>query len=307
MVRGVLALALGLCGASVHAESYTVTLSSDLADANPGDGICSGLDDPSPGASACTLRAAIQEANLDPTPGRVTILLARGETYALAIAGAVEHSAASGDLDILRPVELVSIGSDDAPRARIHADGLDRVLHLGPQAFGSRVSGVELRGGWAADGRGVAVLIDARTQPHLADIVFEDVLVRDNGAPVGHASSAACAIELGGDVGVRVIRSEIHDNGAAGICVDGSAFLAVEDVSIRGNLGGVVIANDGKQAATFAGAQPSPGCRSTPALHPGAAARCANSLEAVGEEIDALQPERDQPVLAAVGAVLADA
>ena len=59
--------------AVVHAASFTVNVTADATDTNPGDGICE-IDTPPSGL--CTLRAAIQEANA--LPGRDHIVITNG-------------------------------------------------------------------------------------------------------------------------------------------------------------------------------------------------------------------------------------
>jgi CSLREA domain-containing protein len=48
-----------LLSTSVLAATFTVDSVMDIADANPGDGVC----ETAPGSGICTLRAAIEEAN----------------------------------------------------------------------------------------------------------------------------------------------------------------------------------------------------------------------------------------------------
>jgi CSLREA domain-containing protein len=51
-------IVLGRSPAPSHAAAFTVDSSLDSADAAPGDGVCAAVE-----SSACTLRAAIEEAN----------------------------------------------------------------------------------------------------------------------------------------------------------------------------------------------------------------------------------------------------
>lgn len=71
---------------------FAVTAPFDAPDAVPGDGVC---DD---GGGACTLRAAVMEANA--LPGLDMISLPPG-LFTLTIAGPGEDGAATGDLDII--------------------------------------------------------------------------------------------------------------------------------------------------------------------------------------------------------------
>src|SRR5215211_81227 len=84
------------------AENFVVNSMADLADANPGDGLCkTGI------TGDCTLRAAIQEAN--ELAGADTVSIPAG-TYALTIEGAGEDAAASGDLDITEALTITGAG-----------------------------------------------------------------------------------------------------------------------------------------------------------------------------------------------------
>ncbi|MGD8689017.1 MAG: choice-of-anchor Q domain-containing protein [Gammaproteobacteria bacterium] len=106
-------------------DGITVDSVLDAADSNPGDGIC---DD---GAGNCTLRAAIQEANLNPgediiyltgisDPNNPIILSINGvdESWADSPAGSpdpyvvVDNPDASvGDLDITDSIQIIGAGS----------------------------------------------------------------------------------------------------------------------------------------------------------------------------------------------------
>ncbi len=61
-------------------SGFTVNSTLDVADANPGDGVCRTAD------GVCTLRAAIQEANALPTCGPMLITLPAGQTIGLSAA-----------------------------------------------------------------------------------------------------------------------------------------------------------------------------------------------------------------------------
>jgi len=88
---------------------------SDVVDASPGDGVCD------TGAGECTLRAAVQESNV--LTGGQVIHLQTGAIYQLAIAGANEDLAATGDLDVLDTTSVLGNG------ATIDGGDLDRIFH----------------------------------------------------------------------------------------------------------------------------------------------------------------------------------
>lgn len=87
--------------------ALTLTVNTSLADAvdiNPGNGIC----ETAPGNNACTLRAAVMEANA--SPGMDTIVIPAG-TYYLTIPSTAENYALDGDLDVTDSVIIVGAGA----------------------------------------------------------------------------------------------------------------------------------------------------------------------------------------------------
>src|SRR5512142_2010103 len=98
------ALLLMLPAAPVaQAAGFVVNTTADAVDVNPGDGVCATA------TGACTLRAAIMEANAH--PGADTITLPAG-TYDLTIRGYDEDAATTGDLDITDNLTLIGAGAD---------------------------------------------------------------------------------------------------------------------------------------------------------------------------------------------------
>jgi len=127
---------------------FTVNSTADLADATPGNDICAAA------GGACTLRAAIMEANAG--DGSDTIVLPAG-TYTLSIAGTGENGAAFGDLDIAAS-QPVTITGAAAATTIIDGGGLDRVFHnLGPLT----ISHVTIRNGNSAASFGGGILAEA--------------------------------------------------------------------------------------------------------------------------------------------------
>jgi hypothetical protein len=113
-------VALLLATGRVQAADFTVDANGDGVDAQPGDGMCATA------AGACTLRAAVQEANA--LPGADTITLPAA-TYTLSIPGANEDGAATGDLDVS---DTLSIIGPSTGRATIAANRMDRVFDVLP-------------------------------------------------------------------------------------------------------------------------------------------------------------------------------
>jgi large repetitive protein len=140
---------------SVRAAAFVVNSTSDAVDANPGDGICATA------SSACTVRAAVQEANT--LPGADTITIPAG-TYTIRIAtGATD--AAFGDIDILDPLTIIGAGAastildggDPPIGAPPAALALDRLFEIHPTAGNVSLSRLTIREGWSsANGGGIA-------------------------------------------------------------------------------------------------------------------------------------------------------
>jgi CSLREA domain-containing protein len=152
-----------------HAATFTVDTTADAVDAAIGDGQCATL------AGACSLRAAVQEANADATPDEV--LLPSG-IFLLDLAGTNEDLAATGDLDVRAPLALRGAG---ASATTIDGAALDRVLDLHAPAG---ANGVSLAALALANGRSTAVLgqsagLGLRVAAGVA-VTATDVDVRDN-------------------------------------------------------------------------------------------------------------------------------
>jgi CSLREA domain-containing protein len=152
---GLLAVSLAvLLPAAARAATFVVNSTADAVDAARGNGVCA-TDTSSPAAGACTLRAAIQEANaLAGAPH--TIVLPAG-TYILTIPGA-EDAAASGDLDITASMTISGAG---AAATIIDANDIGRVFQV-MRGSVVTISGVTARrgNGYLEPGVGGGVLND---------------------------------------------------------------------------------------------------------------------------------------------------
>jgi hypothetical protein len=100
-----------------------------------------------PGNGVCTLRAAIQEANVLVDPD--TINLPAG-TYILTIAGADEDASATGDLDITSNLTITGAGQ---ATTIVGGGGLDRVFHILAGSTAA-ISGVAVQNGDTGDNGG---------------------------------------------------------------------------------------------------------------------------------------------------------
>ncbi|MFI5366072.1 MAG: choice-of-anchor Q domain-containing protein [Candidatus Binatia bacterium] len=95
-----------------HAASFTVNSTADAPDAIPGDGVCA------TSSGACTLRAAIEEANS--SAGADAVAIPAGH-YVLR----------AGELDITDDLTVTGAG---APVTQIDGNGRSRVLHIASPA-----------------------------------------------------------------------------------------------------------------------------------------------------------------------------
>lgn len=117
--------ALAWLGQRTAAQSVPILRvdnTTDAVDALPGDGRCLTA------AGACTLRAAVQEANARPGPDAITVPQGR---YQLSRLGPEEDDAQTGDLDVREDLNLSGAG-----RELTVIDGLnaDRVFEVQPTA-----------------------------------------------------------------------------------------------------------------------------------------------------------------------------
>ncbi len=189
-----------------------VTTLDDGPDAAPGDGACD------TGTSACTLRAAIQEANA--ISGDQTITLPPG-TYTLTVAGANEDRAATGDLDITDDV-LIESTTGNAEDVIITANAMDRVFDLPP---GNRPS-VTLRGLTIQEGD-IVGSTGGGLRNAQGTIIIEDSVVTENQSN----GSGGGISHLGGTLTVR--NTMITNNTSQGL---GGGLQAQDGtVTIDGN------------------------------------------------------------------------
>lgn len=199
MTRSGIALALLVAGLDAGAATFVVGAGADAGDAVPGDGSCASL------AGPCTLRAAVQETNA--WPGADVIQLPAG-TFTLAIAGAGEDFAATGDLDLR---EDVTIAGASAAATAIDAAGLDRVLHVvqRPGALAVTIRDVTIRGGAVADVAGAGILHGDE-----GALVVEDAVLSQNQSSGTTSDSIGGAVASNG-VGLLVLRRVLLSENAA--------------------------------------------------------------------------------------------
>ena len=211
----------GACdiGSYESVVDYVVTTGNDAVDVNPGNGIC-GTVFPSIGDEVlCSLRAAIEEANL--APGTQTIRLAT-RNHGLSIPG-VDQSPRQGDLDI-NDAELLIIGNGTGNSIVEGVSGFsERLLDLPTGVNSVALLGVQLRNGNSGSGSGGALRMFTGNL-----LLFESQIDHSQGAFGGalYASTSA-----GESHQVLIERSSIARNIAT--VQGGGAYLNNATLTLR--------------------------------------------------------------------------
>jgi CSLREA domain-containing protein len=209
---------------------FVVTTTADAVDATPGDGACATI------AGACSLRAAIQEANA--TAGADGVLVPAA-TYTLALAGTAEDAAATGDLDV---TDDLTIHGDGEAATIVSAGGIDRVLDV--RAGTLRLEALTIRDGNVmapspiAHGGGANVVAGARLELAFVTITASAAWSFGGGLYVEGV--------VDGDQ-VTISDCTASEGAGAGVFGNGSA-LTLRIADIRGNA-----ANNGGAFYTSAG------------------------------------------------------
>ncbi len=239
-----------LAGLSSHgqAQTFTVNTLSDTTDFAPGNGECADV------ADACSLRAAIMEANA--LAGRQHIVLGAG-TYRLSLVGTMENGSTSGDLDILDDLDLSGAGAE---ASIINAAQTDRAFDIAPDGSGPvsvAMVGLTITGGFRIsppnDGEGGGIRIGTSGSLDLLEVAVQGNLAEMRGGGLLNR----------GQLIVR--RSRIENNSlsnspnqhalGAGLATGGPASSAwLIDTIVRGNHarrlgygGGVAAFSGGRQ------------------------------------------------------------
>ena len=213
---------------------FNVNTTADSVDVNPGDGIAQDAN------GLTSLRAAVMEADALGAPSE--IILPAG-TYLLTIAGSLNASAASGDLDLTCPITIVGAG---AATTIIDAHGLgDRVFDVPAGASSNplavSLSGLTVTGGTASDPSssstaeddGGGMRLGVNTVATIDSCVFSD-----NQAPQTSGFGQGGAIASSGALNIRNSRFERNSasNSGGAIFQSGSlASAAIQDTTFDGN------------------------------------------------------------------------
>jgi CSLREA domain-containing protein len=215
-------------GATEAANAVPVTFivdsGGDAPDANPGNGICATA------GGACTLRAAVMEANAKPGADRIEFA-EDIDTVTLTLGG--PGGAEAGDLDITEQVTIVGNQLHGRPQTTVQGGPayLGRLFRVAlPPGESVRFEGLVLERGRAPNFQdGGALLLATDNQ-----VTLEGVVLRDNEANGANGRGGA----LAASAGELVLRDvDIHDNSASGegwgIHIGAAAGLVMEDSSLR--------------------------------------------------------------------------
>lgn len=125
---------------AMQAANFVVTSPLDSNDAAPGDGFCADA------AGACSLRAAISEANA--LAGADTITLPAG-TYTTTIPTTSDNANANGDFDITQDLTITGAGAGTTfvEAAPAPATASDRVFHIPTGGIVAVIENLTVRNG----------------------------------------------------------------------------------------------------------------------------------------------------------------
>lgn len=227
---------------SANAATFVVNTTSDTLDATAGDGICADA------AGACSLRAAISEANA--FAGADIITLPAG-TYTVTIAEASDNNNLNGDFDILSDITINGAGSGSTIVEANAAPGvaIGRVFHVrftAPSTV-AVINDVTVRHGrYASNTFGAGIRVDVGA----ATLTLNRCVVRDNlngssggGVSVSGATGATLTVN-DSTITANGAGSNITGTGAngAGIHINSVATVNITNTTISNNVSNNAIA-----------------------------------------------------------------
>ena len=201
------------------AQTFTVDSTADATDSDTGTGGCETA------ANTCTLRAAIQEANVFSNAD--TIIVPAG-IYNLTLGGSPEDTAFSGDLDITQPVTLSGAG---AATTVVDQDvGGERVFDV---QLGSPNTAVEIIGTTVTGGSlgGIRTIFTSATPRPSLTLTASEITGNTRAAGVGGGIDA--------NTGPLILnRTTVSENSApagGGISLADGAVGTITNSTISGN------------------------------------------------------------------------
>ena len=180
----------------------------------------------------CTLREAVIAANARTGPD--TVLLRGGRVYGLALAGAGENFAATGDLDTIDTLAIRTAKPRRGRRARpatIDGNDLDRVLH----ALGSlSITRLVIRDGTAENAldSGGGIYSEGAPVRILRSVVRDNVAAEQGGGVHIDASTPPGTLTILRSV---ITANSALGNGGGGVSVDGGVTTVIRSSTISAN------------------------------------------------------------------------
>ncbi len=215
LARALLTCAIALVAAlalttAAQAATFTVNSFADTGDATPGDGTC---DD---GSGACTLRAAIDEANAQSSDDVINLQAGR---YVIT-GSSGEDANATGDFDIAGGQGALTINgaTSDARDTVVSGAGLDRVFQV-TEGANVTLHGLTVTDGFVEGENGGGILVGG----------FVPRLVAPQ-TPVNESTSLVLDDS-------RVVNNEARENsdsnGGAGGGIDGSCTEGPDPITLQ--------------------------------------------------------------------------
>lgn len=238
-LRPLALLLLLLAAGPAAAAQFIVDAPQDTVDANPGDGLCADAE------GACTLRAAIMEANR--TEFADVVSLPTGVYLLTRPSVGSVFDEANGSLVVNEP--LVLQGGEKSSTVIDASAAGDRALHIFASA---KVQDLTIEGGaTTADGGGARVAIGAGRVELRRAIVEENAANNGGGVALAGAGGEALISDC-------VIRSNTATLNGGGLVNGSSAALAIEATAFldnaAGRSGGALVAGSARIVnATIAG------------------------------------------------------
>ncbi|MGH3932956.1 MAG: CSLREA domain-containing protein, partial [Pseudonocardiaceae bacterium] len=221
--------------AASAATTFTVNSTADAVDVTPGDGTCVTSD------GACTLRAAIQEANA--FTGEDTIVLPAGE-FPIAIPPLNQNDITSGDFDITEDLTITGAGQTattidgGVPAAGSSAEipGLDRLFAVAPGVGSVSFSDIRLQDGYAQEFGG-ALFNEGDATVTLTNVTVMNSLASKNGGGVDNHANGTVAVN-----GSTFTANSSVEGGSA-LNNNRAGTLTVTSSTVTNNRGGSAILN----------------------------------------------------------------
>lgn len=228
------------------AADFTVNNTGDTVDAAPGNGLCADA------GNACTLRAAIMEANA--LAGADTITLPAG-TYTLSRVGS-DDNATNGDLDVTGPLTINgnSQATTIIQAGTTNSNGIDKIFSFNPvgnlAGFAVSLANLTLRFGRNPEsyannnGFGGCLDFDAGTNAAApGSLTLNTVTVTDCSTTDADGGGMALFLNKGGTVNisnVTIQNNRAGTNGNATSGLGGGIFFGTTDT---GNTVNVTMSN----------------------------------------------------------------